>query len=133
ISAGATTDDLRNADLTAIIAAINKMVEDRLAAKWGAQHTLETYRAIADLDANVYVSLDWTDHLLHALRYRNKDPIVIVPWYWQNSQRRSDFSDSVKTSYETLCENASRKPDARHPVLYYMFGRLAEDYRSIAM
>jgi hypothetical protein len=56
-----------------------------------------------------------------------------VPWYWQNSQRRSDNSDSVKTLHETLCENASRKPDTRHPVLYYMFGRLAEDYRSIAM
>lgn len=133
VRAGATQNPMRYPSLDEARQAIDDIVRAGLEEKWLDTQTLEPYLAIANLKSKVFINLDWTDHLFHALKRIGKEPIAIVPWYWQNEVARAGEKMKQTRTLSWMRKHANTKPSEQQPILYYMFGRLAESEKSLAM
>lgn len=75
---------------------------------------LEPHRILASLPLSVYVTTNYHDLMVRALKDRNRDPRQeICPWYQPTSRKPSVFESGYN-------------PDPANPIVYHLFGHFSE-------
>lgn len=73
----------------------------------------DSYDVISDLDLPIYITTNYDDLLLHALRNKRKDPkVLLCPWH--------------SSLYEQAGETYDYVPSAEKPAIYYLHGSAHE-------
>lgn len=77
-------------------------------------HPDDAYKLLAQLPFRIYVTTNWSSLLESALREVQREPkVVMAPW----NQYTEERIRTLEQDYE---------PSASQPMIYYLFGRLAE-------
>lgn len=85
-----------------------------IGAKRRERHPEDAYKLLAQLPFRIYVTTNLNSLLDSALKEAGREPqVLLAPW----NQYTEDKIRALEATYE---------PSARRPLVYYMFGRLAE-------
>jgi len=79
----------------------------------GALQPDDCYDIISGIDLPIYITTNYDDLLLHALRNKRKQPqVLLCPWH--------------KSVYELAGETYTYQPASRYPAVYYLHGNALE-------
>lgn len=85
----------------------------------------DAYHSLAQLPFKIYLTADPSDVLLEALKQAGKEPqIEICPW--------NDYALQLVLDKRKRERRTHRQPSLKAPLVYYLFGRLAE-YKSLVL
>ena len=93
---------------------------DAIGVKRRERYPDDAYKLLAQLPFRIYVTTNWSSLLESALKEAGREPLVVLsPW----NQYTEDKIRTLDPGYE---------PSAKRPLIYYLFGRLAEP-RSVVL
>jgi hypothetical protein len=107
--------DLDTMNLVALAQSLCDVIEKRFHARRTADDA-EPYSVVARMRARVFVTLDYTDQLFHALVAEGKTPTRAV----------CTRTAAVQAMSLTSAITSQAEPTVESPLVYHLFGRLAE-------